>query len=81
MRGLFHQADERFGERAGTQCMCKLYAFGYSTIKKMRPLKTWDIDYGSLGFRTQLPTVDKLSISICVESMPVTIAETNLVTN
>lgn len=47
----------------------------------MRHLKTWDIDYGSLGFRTQLPTVDKLSISICVESMPVTIAETNLVTN
>ena len=47
----------------------------------MRHLKTWDIDYGSLGFRTQLLTVDKLPISICVESMPVTIAKTNLVTN
>ena len=45
-RGSFHKGDQRFGQTAGTKCMCNaLYSVGYSTIKKVRYWSTWDMDY------------------------------------
>ena len=70
IRGLFHQGNQRFGQTAGTQYMSNsLYSVGYAIIKKVRYWRTWDMDYiltagsslySSLGFRSQLLSVDEL---------------------
>ena len=75
IRGSFHQRDQKFGQTAGTQCMCNaLYSVGYSIMKKVCYWSSWDMDYiltagnsiySSLGFRLQLLSVDELPDSIC----------------
>ena len=90
IRGSFHQGYQRFGLTAGTQCMCNaLHSVGYSIIKKVRYWSTWDMDYiltardslySSLGFRSQLLSVDELSDSICIENIMISIIKTNLET-
>ena len=88
IRGSFYQGDQRFGKTASTQCMCNaLYSVGYSIIKKVRYWSTWDMDYiltagnslySSLGFRSQLLSVDEPSDSICIENIVTSIIKTNL---
>ena len=90
MRGSFNQGDQRFGQTAGTQCMCNaLYSVGYSIIKKVCYWSTWDTDYvltvgnslySSLGFRSQLLSVDDLPDSICIENIVISITKINLET-
>ena len=91
IRDSFHREDQRFGQTAGTQCMCNaLHSVGYSIIKKVRYWSTWDMDYiltarnslySSLGFRSQLLNVDELSDLICIESIMISIIKTNLETD
>ena len=88
IRGSFHQWDQRFGQTAGTQCMCNtLYSVGYSIIKKVRHWTNWDMDYmviagnslfSTLGFRSQLLSVDKLPGLIPIENILLSITKTNL---
>ena len=88
IRGSFYQGDQRFGKTASTQCMCNaLYSVGYSIIKKVRYWSTWDMDYiltagnslySSLGFRSQLLSVDEPPDSICIENIVTSIIKTNL---
>ena len=90
IRGSFHQRDQRFGQTAGTQCMYNtLYSVGYSIIKKVRYWSTLDMDYiltaenspySSLGFTSQLLSVDELPDSICIENIVISIINTNLET-
>ena len=88
IRGPFHQEDQRFGQTAGTQSMCNaLYSVGYSIIKKVC---YWDMDYiltggnslySSLGFRSQLLSVDELPNSIYISNIVMSIIKTNLETD
>ena len=90
MRGSFNQGDQRFGQTAGTQCMCNaLYSVGYSIIKKVCYWSTWDTDYvltagnslySSLGLRSQSLSVDDLPDSICIKNIVISIIKTNLET-
>ena len=90
IRRSFHQGDQRFEQTAGTQCMCNaLYSVGYSIIKKVHYWSTWDMGYmltagnslySSLGFTSQLLSVDELPDSICIENMVISIIKTNLET-
>ena len=80
IRGPFHQGDQRFGQTAGTQSMCNaLYSVGYLIIKKVC---YWDMDYiltggnslySSLGFRSQLLSVDELPDSIYISNIVISI--------
>ena len=57
IRGSFHQGDQRFGQTAGTQCMCNtLYSVGYSIIKKVR--------YGVPGIWTTYLRQEKAYIAV-----------------
>ena len=90
IRGSFHQGDQIFGQTAGTQCMCNaLHSFGYSIIENVCYWSTWDMDYiltagnslySSLGFRSQLLSIDELPDSICIENVVISIIKTNLET-
>ena len=90
IRGSFHQGHQRFGQTAGTQCMCNvLYSVGYSIIKKVRYWNSWDMDYiltagnnlySSLGFRSKLLSIDELPDCICIENIVISIVKTNLET-
>ena len=85
-RGSFHQVHQRFWQTAGTQCMCNaLYSVGHSIIKKVRHWTTWDMDYifiagnslySTLGFRSQLFSVNELPGSISIENILVRITKT-----
>ena len=88
--GSFYQGDQRFGQMAGTQCMCNaLYSVGYSIIKKVRHWTTWDMDYiiitgnslySTLGFRSRLLSADELPDSISIKNILISISKTNLET-
>ena len=90
MRGSFNQGDQRFGQTAGTQCMCNaLYSVGYSIIKKVHYWSTWDMGYiltagnslySSLRFRSQLLSVDELPHSIRIDNIVISYIKTNLET-
>ena len=60
VKGSFHQGDARFGDTAGSQCMCNaLWAICYSVIKGTQYLTECNLDvililandvYVSLGY-------------------------------
>lgn len=76
--GSFHQGDSRFGESAGSQCMCNaLWAICYSSIASVRYWTEWDLDriltlgndlYVSLGYTSQYLALDDLPNSIATEN-------------
>ena len=90
IRGSFQQGDQRFGQTAGTQCIYNaLYSVSYSIIKNVCHLTTLDMDYilitgnilySTLGFRSQLLSVDELLGSIPIEKILISITKTNLET-
>ena len=74
IEGGFHQGDKRFGNTAGSQCMCNaLWSICYSQLKCVRYWKEWDINrilelgndlYVTLGYTDQHLSLSDLPPSI-----------------
>ena len=80
-QGSFDQSDARFGETAGSQCMCNaFFSVCFSAIKKARFWTTWELDYilnngnslySRLGHTSDFLSIDDLPTSVNIHGYPV----------
>lgn len=80
-QGSFHQGDARFGQSAGTQCMCNaLFSIFFSAVKRVYHWSTRDLDYiltegnriyVGLGQTSSYLSVDELPHQISMEGQAI----------
>ena len=88
VRGSYHQADSRFGQSAGTQCMCNaLFSLFFSVTRKVYYWTAWDLDYilnagdalyNSVGLIGQALDVDRLPETVSFENFRIPVCKTHL---
>ena len=88
VRGSYHQADRRFGQSAGTQCMCNaLFSVCFSVTRKACHWTTWDLDYilnmgdalyNRVGLIGQMLPADRLPDIVSFEGFNIQIHKAHL---
>ena len=74
VRGSYHQANSRFGQSAGTQCMCNaLFSVCFSVTRKVCHWTTWDLDYILNAGDALYNRVGLIGVSLDVDRLPDTV--------